>query len=119
MSRQSRRHRAVEGVDPELDARDQIVDLADPEQMARTLRRQPLELCGHPPNHLVHLWLVAPERAADRDPRRATGDDGLGGLGAQVPLDAPLDDAIETLVRRSVTPMEALAALEPAMGALH
>ena len=31
------RHRAVEGVDAELDAAQQVVDLADPEQMARAL----------------------------------------------------------------------------------
>ena len=34
------RHRAVERVDAELDAADEVVDLADPEQVARPLLRQ-------------------------------------------------------------------------------
>jgi hypothetical protein len=69
------RHRAVEGVDPELDAAHEVVDLADPEQVARAVLGQD---GGGPVDHLVHLRLVAPERAADRDARRAGRRDVLG-----------------------------------------
>ena len=72
------RQRAVERVDPELDARDQIVDVTDPEQVARALGREPVELGGRPRHDLVHLGLVLAERAADRDPVAAARRDGRG-----------------------------------------
>src|SRR5947209_17390080 len=52
---------AIEGVDAEADARDQVVDVADPQQVARALGSQTLELGGRPRDDLVHLRLVTPE----------------------------------------------------------
>ena len=59
------RDRAVEDVEAEGDAGEQVVDLADPEQVLGRLLRQ--QRRGQR-QHLAHLLLVAPERAADRDP---------------------------------------------------
>ena len=48
MSRQPGRHRAIERVDAALDAADQVIDFADPEQVPGPLGRQPFELACHP-----------------------------------------------------------------------
>src|SRR6202042_3934029 len=75
MAPEPRRHRAIERVDPELDARDQVVDLADPQQVPGTVGREPLEGRWGPRDDLVYLLLVAAQRPADRDPvTRARGD---------------------------------------------
>src|SRR3984957_3311941 len=49
------RHRAVEGVNPELDPGDQVVDVADPEEVPRPLRRRALQFRRRPGDNLVHL----------------------------------------------------------------
>ena len=49
---------------------DQVVDLADPEQVSWTVLGQ---LLRRPAHDLVHLGLVLAERAADRYPVAAAG----------------------------------------------
>ena len=49
---------------PGTDRVDDVVDVADPEQVARRLLRQPGE---RPAHHLAHLVLLLAQRAADRD----------------------------------------------------
>ena len=79
------RDRAVEDVEAEGDAGEQVVDVADAEQVLGGLlgqqRRGQLE-------HAAHLLLVAPERAADRDPVDPGGGDGLRRLAPQILVDA-------------------------------
>src|ERR687892_2074140 len=57
--------RAVEQVDPHADPGEQVVDLADPQQMARDLIGQ--QWCREAED-AVHLLLLSSERPADRDP---------------------------------------------------
>src|SRR3954452_17389562 len=64
MASEARRHRAVEGVDAELDSADEVVDVADPQEVTGALGRRGLELLRRPVDHLVHLGLVLTERAA-------------------------------------------------------
>ncbi len=68
--------------------------------------------------HRLHLLLVAAEGAADRQPVDACRGDPLGGLAAQVLVDAALDDAEDRLARRPLAPVPLEAAVEPAVGAL-
>jgi hypothetical protein len=101
--RPARGHRAVERVDPELDAAHEVVDLPDPEQVARAVVGQD---GGGPVDHLVHLRLLGAERAADRDPgvpppRRARR------LDPQVAVDAALDDRVDELAGRPCSPCQA------------
>jgi serine/threonine-protein kinase len=109
------RHRAVERVDAELDAAQQVVDLADPEQVAGPGVRQ---LGDRPLDDLVHLRLVLAQRAADRDPARAARGDLLRRRAPQVLLHPALDDPVDELVVRAVLGVPGEAAVEPAVGAL-
>ena len=93
---EARRHRAVERVDAELDAADQVVDVADAEQVARARVVDPGD---RPADDLVHLRLVGAERAADRDPVDRPRGDLLRGGDAQVLVDAALDDPVDELAR--------------------
>jgi hypothetical protein len=96
---QPRRRDAVEGVDAELDAADEVVDLADAEQVPRALLRQDRR---RPVDDLVHLRLVRAERAADRDAVHGARGDRLGALDAQVVVDAALHDPVDELLGRPV-----------------
>jgi hypothetical protein len=49
---------AVEGVDPRPDGLDEVVHVADSEQVAGRLVR---EVAQHPAHHLAHLGLLLPE----------------------------------------------------------
>jgi len=112
------RHRAVERVDAPLHAGDQVVDLADPKQVSRPLRRQPLQLRRRPGDDLVHLRLVAPERPPDGDPAGVAGGDRGRRFPAQVGLHPALHDPVDELRGRSVVGMPAQAALKPPVRAL-
>ena len=65
----------------------------------------------------MHLGLLAPEGATDRDPVGAAGGYGLSGLPAQVMLDPSLNDAIHRLVLGPVLFVPTKATVEPSMGA--
>ena len=109
-------HGAVEVVDAELHPADEVVDLADPEQMARALVRQPR---GRPPHDLVDLVLLAAQRAADGDPVAAARHDRVGRLGAQVLVHAALHDAVDELALGPVRRVPVQAAAQPAVRALR
>src|SRR5829696_8916285 len=110
------RHRAVERVDPELRAAQEVVDVADPQQVARTLLG---ELLGRPADDLVHLRLVLAERPADGEAERVTGADLLGAPAAQVLVHAALDDRVDALPGGSMLLVPREAAVQPAVGALR
>ncbi len=115
MPGEPRRDGAVEDVEAEGDPGEQVVDLADPEQVLRgLLRQQRRRHCQHAP----HLLLVAPEGAADRDPVDTGLGDPLGGLAPQILVDAALDDPKYGLALGSVIAVPGEAAVEPAVGAL-
>jgi hypothetical protein len=115
-------HRAVEGVHPELDAAQEVVDVTDSEQVARALGGVAVELVRRPLHHLVHLRLGLTERAADGDPAAARRGDGLRRLAPQVLVHPTLDDAVDELLLGArpvrVLRVPAQAALEPAVRAL-
>ncbi len=115
MPAEPRRHGAVEGVDAQFDAADQVVDLPDAEQVARGRLRQ---LVHGPGDHLVHLRLVLAQGAADRDAAAAARGHGLRGGAAKVLEDAALDDPEEHLPGGRVVAVPAHAALQPAVRAL-
>ncbi len=95
---------------------DDVVDVADPEQVAR--RR--LGQAGHrPAEHLAHLLLVLAERAADGDPIDAAGSDERRGLRAQLAVHPALDDPVQQLVGPAVLALPGDAAVKPPMRALH
>ncbi|GBD46745.1 hypothetical protein HRbin41_01577 [bacterium HR41] len=107
---------AVEGVDAERHRVEHVLDIADPEQVARQLVGQ---AAHRPADDVPHLRLVAPERPADRyavDVARQQV--GLGAL-AQVLPHASLDDAEERLPGRRVGALPGDAAVKPAVGALE
>src|SRR5918992_850465 len=107
---------AVERVDAGRHGVDDVVDVADPEQVPRPLLGKSGE---RPPDHLAHLLLLLAERAADGDPRGARLDHVGGRLRAQVLVHAALEDPVEELPLGGVLGVPADAAVEPAMGALH
>ena len=96
---EARRHRAVEHVDAERDPVQEVVGLADAEQVLGGVRGQHRN--GHR-QHAVHLRLVAAEGPADREPVDGRARDRLGGLAAQVLVHAALDDPEHGLARRPV-----------------
>ena len=100
---------------PELDAADEVVDLADAEQVARLVGRHPVEDLRRPAGDLVHLRFRLPERAADRDAVDLARADDLGRLAAQVVVDAALDDAEDELPGRAVLGVPVQAAAQPAV----
>ena len=55
VAREPRRHRAVERVDPQLDAADEVVDLADPEQVARAVLGQLLAVAQPTTSYICGL----------------------------------------------------------------
>ncbi len=101
MAAEAGRHRAVEGVDPELDPGDQVIHLADPQEVARQSLAGPAELAGGVADHLVHLRLLRPQRATDGDPVAAAVGDDLRGGAAQVLIDAALHDPVHQLAPRT------------------
>ena len=101
---------------PELDAAHEVVDLADPEQVARLGLRQ---LLDRPLDDLEHLRLVLAQRAADRDPaERVARRDRLRGGAAQVLVGAALDDPVDGLALGPVLGVPLQAAIQPAVRAL-
>jgi hypothetical protein len=106
------RHRAVERVDAQLDAAQQVVDVPDAEQVPRPVLGQ---LLRRPPHDLVHLRLVAAQRAADGQAERRPRSHLLGAPAPQVLLDAALDDAVDGLLGRAVALVPEQAAVEPAV----
>ena len=68
--------------------------------------------------HAVHLRLLAPEGAADRDPVDRRRGVPLGRLPAQVLVDPALDDPEDRLAGRTLALVPGEAAVEPAVGAL-
>ena len=68
--------------------------------------------------HAVHLLLLAPQRAADRDPVDPGRRRPLGRFAAQVLVDPALDDPEDRLVGRALPRVPLEAAVEPAVGAL-
>ncbi len=109
------RHGAVEDVEAEGDAGEQVVNLADAEQvLGRSLGQHRR---GHR-QHLAHLHLVAAERAADREPVDAGRGDVLGRFTPQILVDAALDDPEDRLALRPVLAVPGEAAIEPAVGSL-
>ena len=116
MSGEAGRDRAVEYVETERDAVEQIVDVADPQQvLGRGLGQQR----RGQRQHAAHLLLVAPERAADRDAVDPRLRDDPGGVASQVLMDTALDDPEDGLVPGAVLLVPGQAAAEPAVGALH
>ena len=110
------RHGAVEDVEAEGDAGEQVVDLADPEQVLGRLLGQ--QRRGHA-EHLAHLLLVAAEGAADRDPVDAGRGDRLRptrGAGPRGRRPGRSRRRPGAPARSSRVPVE--AAVEPAVGAL-
>src|SRR5437764_10842817 len=87
--------------------------------MTRTLRGEPLELGGGPPDDLVHLGLLLAERPADRDPLAGAGGDGRARLDPQLLIHPALDDPVDRLLGGPVLFVPAQAPLEPAVRALH
>ena len=73
---------------------------------------------GRPRHDLVHLRLVLPQRASDRDPVAAAGGDHPRRLDPQVLLDAALHDPVHRLCRRTFRGVPAQAPLEPTVRAL-
>ena len=106
---------AVEDVEAEGDAAEQVVDLADPEQVLG--RRLGQERRGHR-QHRGHLLLVAAEGAADRDAVDAGLGDVCGRFAAQVLVGAALDDPNTAWRAGPLSLVPGEAAVEPAMGAL-
>src|SRR5437868_12393917 len=119
MASQPRGERAVQRVDPALDALDEVVHVADPEEVARTIWGAALELGGRPGDDLVHLRLVLSERPADCDSIAPAGRDGGRGFEPKVPLGPALDDPVDDLPLGTVVVVPAQATLQPAVGALH
>ena len=110
------RDRAVEDVEAESDAGEQVVDVADPQQVLRGIGRQQRRGQREAPPHLL---LVAAEGAADRDPVDRSLRDRLRRLPPQVLVDAALDDPEDRLALGAARLVPFEAAAEPAMGALH
>src|SRR5215207_5459541 len=110
-----RRHRAVERVDAELYAAHEVVDVADPQQVAGPGFGQ---LLRGPADDLVHLRLVLAERPADREPERAAVGDLLRAPAPQVLLYPALDDPVDGLGVRPVALVPRDAPVEPAVRAL-
>ncbi len=90
-----------------------------PEQVARPVGGDAVELERGPVHHLVHLRLVLPQRAADGDAVTATVGDGGGGGHPQVLLHPALDDPVHGLAGGTVALVPVQAARQPAVGALH
>lgn len=111
-------HRAVEGVDAQLHAGDQVVHLADAEQVARQGLALARELRGRIGDHLVHLLLLCPQRAADRHAVGAAVGHDRGRLAPHVLVYAALHDAVDELAGGAVLALPAQAARQPAVGAL-
>ncbi len=70
-------------------------------------------------DHLAHLLLLLPERAAYRDAVHARARHVGGGLAAQVLVHAALHDPVEQLALGRVLAAPRHAAVEPSMGPLH
>src|SRR5436305_7917812 len=91
---------AVEGVDAELYARDEVVDVADPEQVSRALGSVAREFADGECHHLAHLLSVSAERATDGEPGTRCGRHRVRGLRAQIVVDTALDDSVDGLLGR-------------------
>ena len=115
MPSQSSRHRAVEDVNAQGDEVEEVVRLADSQEMLRCVSRQ--ERNGQL-EHSRHLVLVAAERAADRDAVDRRGAYALGRAPAKLLVDAALDDPEDGLTRWSLALVPLEAAVQPAVGPL-
>ena len=96
VARQPRRRRAVEGVDAGADGVHQVVDVADPQQVARRRFRE----VAHVQPTTSRICSFDSERAADRD----AVDPGAArtrSIAAQVLVHAALHDPVEQLARRA------------------
>ena len=110
------RDRAVEYVEAERDAGEQVVDLADPEQVLGRRLGQQRRGEGE---HLAHLRLVAPQGAADRQAVKCGLRDRLRGVAPKVLVDPALDDPEHGLAPRPILLMPPEAAIEPSMRPLR
>ena len=81
---------------PERDPLDQVVGLADPQQVAR---RVGVEVGRGHRDHASHLLLVAAQRPADREAVHGRRRDALGRGAAEVLVHAALDDPEHRLAR--------------------
>ena len=115
MAAQASRNGAVEDVDAQGDEVEEVVRLADPQEMLGRVSRQ--ERDGQL-EHARHLVLVAAERAADRDAVDRRGAYALGRAPAKLLVDAALDDPEDGLPRWSLALVPLEAAVQPAVGPL-
>ena len=111
MAAEAGRHRAIKRVHPELDAGNQIIDLADPQQVTRQCLAVAAEFLGGEPYDLIHLRLLGPQRPADCDPRTAALRDGPRRSAAQILVHPALHDPVHELPARPVLGVPAQAAL--------
>ena len=108
--------RAVEDIQAKRDAGQQVVDLANAQQVLWGLLRQ--QRRGQR-QHAAHLVLVAAERAADREAVDGSLGYRLRRFPAQILVDAALHDPEYGLSRRALRAVPLQAAPKPAVGALH
>ena len=96
---EARRHRAVEEVDPERDPVEQVVGLADAEQVLRRLRRK--HGARSSSSTPCISGLSRPSVPPIASPSTAAAETALGRLAAQVLVDAALDDPEHGLAARA------------------
>ena len=113
---------AVERVDSAPHRGEQVLDLTDPEQVARPGLG---EQGNRPLEHPQHLLLRSAERSTDRVAGEAHRADDAGALLPQIAIRSPLDDSVQALLRVRVRGV-LLEQLErrdrtpgPAVGPLH
>ena len=110
------RGRAVEGVDAGRDGAEDVVHVADAQQVPGCLVGQAPQ---RPADHGLHLLLGLAERAAYRYALGRGRRHALGRLRPQVLVHPALDDAHEQLLGLGVLAPPAHAAVQPAVGPLH
>ena len=113
----ARRHRAVEGVHAELDAAEEVVDVADPEQVARALLRAAPASSSRPPRTSA----PCPGRASRRWPGRTSRGSPPPGptSAAGPPPPRPGRSRRPPATAGPCSACQAQAAVQPAVGALR